>query len=188
VASARPFVRFEGPHLFLRRADQYNAFASPESSAVGRDKRVLAVNAFEGNKRHVPIGRKLLNGCDKAIVSRLEQRWRGHRMTQVVVEEVAQATGRLELGHVRVQINAVDAPNLERDVLTDNVGDVGRHQNLLAEIPVMVLLTEDTSHVIGPNINGRAAAEYPKVRRRSREPRRTILTKRSMVPRPLSAV
>src|SRR5437762_3178835 len=29
-------------------------------------------------------------------------------------------------------------------MVTDNVGDVGRHQNLLVEIPVMVLLTEDT--------------------------------------------
>ena len=37
-------------------------------------------------------------------------------------------------------------------MVTDNVGDVGRHQNLLAEIPVMVLLTEDAGHVIGPNI------------------------------------
>ena len=73
-------------------------------------------------------------------------------MPQVVVEEVAQAAGRLELGHVGVQIDPVDAPDFERDVVTDNVGDVGHHQNLLAETPVMVLLTEDTGHVIGPNI------------------------------------
>ena len=56
-------------------------------------------------------------------------------------------------------------------MVTDNVGDVGRHQNLLAEIPVMVLLTEDTGHRIGPNINGRAAADYPKIRRRPQEPK-----------------
>jgi hypothetical protein len=68
------------------------------------------------------------------------------------VEEVAQAAGRLELWHVGVQIHAIDAPDFERHVVTDNVGDVGRHQNLLAEIPVMVLLTEDAGHVIGPNI------------------------------------
>jgi len=61
-----------------------------------------------------------------------------------------------------MQIQPVDAANLERDVVTDNVGDVGRHQNLLVEIPVMVLLTEDTGYVIGPNIVvSRTAAQRP---------------------------
>jgi hypothetical protein len=41
-----------------------------------------------------------------------------------------------------VQVQPVDAPDFERNVVTDNVGDVGRHRNLLAEIPAMVLLRE----------------------------------------------
>ena len=50
----------------------------------------------------------------------------------MVVQEVAQAAGRLELGHVGVQIQTVDAANLERHVLADNRVDVGRHRTLLA--------------------------------------------------------
>src|SRR5713101_405514 len=83
-------------------------------------------------------------------------------MPQVVVEEVAQTARRLQLGHVGVQIHAIDAADFERDVVTDNVGDVGRHQNLLLEIPVMVLLAEDTGHAIGPNVVfSQTAAQRP---------------------------
>jgi hypothetical protein len=113
MAAARPFVRFEGPHLFLRHADQHDTVAAREACAVGRDKRVLAVNAFEGNKWHVSIGRESLDGGDQAIVSRLEQRGRRHRMTQVVVEEIAETAGCLQLGHVGVQIQAIDTADLE---------------------------------------------------------------------------
>jgi hypothetical protein len=129
-----------------------------ESGPIGRDERVFAFATFEVHERNVTIVRTLLDGRDQAVMSRLEQRRRGHRMAQVVVEEMAQTAGCLELGHVGVQVEAIDAPHFERDVVTDNVGDVGRHQNLLREIPVMVLLTEDTGHVIGPTSNGRAAA------------------------------
>jgi hypothetical protein len=47
------------------------------------------------------------------------------------VEEIAQAAGRLQLGHIGVQIQAIDTADRERYVLADNVGDVGRHQILL---------------------------------------------------------
>ena len=76
-------------------------------------------------------------------------------MSQVVVEEIAQPAGRLELGHVSMQVETIDAPHFERHVVTDNVSDVGRHQNLLPEIPVMVLLTEDTGHRSGPTSHRR---------------------------------
>src|SRR5262249_53734860 len=44
-------------------------------------------------------------------------------------------------------------------MVTDHVGDVGRHRNLRPEIPVMVLLRKNAGVHTGPNINGRAAAE-----------------------------
>ena len=65
--------------------------------------------------------RELLDRGDETIVSRFQQRGRRHRVAQIVVEEVAQAAGCLELGHVRVQIQPVEAPDLEGDVVTDNV-------------------------------------------------------------------
>src|SRR5262249_15440124 len=79
----------------------------------------------------------------------LQQGRRRHRVAEVVVQEVAQAARSLELGHVTLHVEAVDTPHLERNMLTDNRVDVGHHQNLLAEIPVLVLLTEDTGPVIG---------------------------------------
>ena len=123
----------------------------------------LLCAAFERHERHVLLVGELLDRGDEAIVERLEQGRRGHRMSQMVVQEVAQAAGRLELGHVGVQVQAIDAPDFERHVLTDNVGDVGRHRNLLAGSPMMVLLTEDTGQLIGPNIQ--TAAQRPTIRR-----------------------
>jgi hypothetical protein len=86
-------------------------------------------------------------------------------MAQVVVEEVAQASRGLELGHVGVQVQTIDAPDLERHVLADNAVDVGRHQNLLAESPVMVLLTK--TPILDRSQHQTAAQRpSPKVRRR----------------------
>ena len=59
------------------------------------------------------IGGKRPDGGDKAVVSRFEQRGRGHGMTQVVVEEVAEPAGRLQLGHVGVQIQPIDAADFQ---------------------------------------------------------------------------
>jgi hypothetical protein len=77
----------------------------------------------------------------------------------MVPQEVAQAAGCLQLRHVGMQIQAIDATDREGHVLADNVGDVGCDQNLLAEIPVMVLLTKDADAGIGPNINSDASPQ-----------------------------
>jgi hypothetical protein len=47
------------------------------------------------------------------------------------MEEVAETTGRLQLGHVGVQVHAIDAADFQRHVLADNGVDVGRHRDLL---------------------------------------------------------
>ena len=57
------------------------------------------------------------------------------------------------------------AGRFERDVVTDNVGDVRCHRNLLAEIPVMVLLTKDAGRCTGPNITPPRSGHDLKVRR-----------------------
>ena len=64
----------------------------------------------------------------KAVMDGPEEGRRRDRIPEMIVEEVAQATGRLERGHVGVQIQAVDTPDRKRHVLADNVGDVGRHR------------------------------------------------------------
>src|SRR5205823_5821892 len=152
----------------LRDANDDDSFTGSESSAIFCYPRILTLPAFKRDDRNAVAFGERMDAGDEVIVSGFEQRRGRNGVAEVVVEEVAQASGRLQLWHVGVQIHAIDAPDFERDVVTDNVGDVGRHQNLLAEIPVMVLLTEDAGHVIGPNIvypNDRAAAAKPKVRR-----------------------
>ena len=104
------------------------------------------------------------------------------------MEEVAQATGGLELGHVARHVDAIDTPDFERDVLTDNRVDVGRRQNFLAEIPMMVLLTEDTGHPIGPNIKRPRSGRGPKVRRTSKAPNPSTFNTRSREHGSFSAV
>jgi hypothetical protein len=64
-----------------------------------------------------------------------------------------------------MQLQPIDAAHFERDVVTDNVGDVGCHRNLLAEIPVMVLLTKDADPRTGPNIKRPQIGRALKVRR-----------------------
>jgi hypothetical protein len=130
---ALPFLRLEGPHLFLGHADDDDAFTSGESGAVFRHKGILTLAAFKRDDRNpMEIGERL-DGGDEAIVSWFDQGGRRHGVAEIVVEEVAQAAGRLELGHIGVQIHAVNAPDLERHVVTDNVGDVGRHRDLLSQ-------------------------------------------------------
>jgi len=60
-------------------------------------------------------------------------------------------------------------------MVTDNVGDVGHHRNLLAEIPEMVLLRKDAGLTTGPNIQ---TAQRPslKLRRRRERARRHRVT------------
>jgi hypothetical protein len=80
-------------------------------------------------------------------------------MTEMVAQEVAEPTGGLEFGGIGVQVQPVNASNLERDVAADNVGEVGHAQNLLAEIPAMVLLWKDVGLTTGPNIVSEASPQ-----------------------------
>src|SRR5712691_11149578 len=132
VALALSLVGFEGPHLLLRDADEHDALAGGEPRAVFCHALVFALAALEGHDLETLRRRKLLNGRDEAIVAGFEQGWRRHGIAEMVVQEVAQTAGGLELGHIGVQIHAVDASDFERHMLTDNRVDVGRHRILLA--------------------------------------------------------
>src|SRR5262245_37163345 len=115
-----------------------------------------------------------------------------YRVSEVVVEEVAQAPGRLEPGHVGVQIDPVDTPDLQRDVVTDNVGDVGRHRDLLGRSPMKVLpvgarrACTRSQHRSCPN--GRAAAAIRGIADVTKERRSRRLYHVSTEPRSCLAV
>jgi hypothetical protein len=98
-------VRFERPHLLLRNADEYDAFVGGESRAVFRHTLVLALTTLERHDLETLCCRKLLNGRDEAIVAGFAEGRRRHGIAEMVVQDVAQAAGRLELGHIGVQIH-----------------------------------------------------------------------------------
>ena len=132
VALALSLVGFEGPHLFLCDADEHDALAGGEPRAVFGHTHVFALAALERHDLEMLPCRKLLDRGDEAIMPGFEQGGRRHGSTEIVVQEVAQAAGRLELGHIGVQIHPVNATDFERHVLADNRVDVGRHRTLLA--------------------------------------------------------
>ena len=128
-AGAGSLVRLERAHLLLRHADDDDALAPDEALSISRDYVVLPLLGLEGDQWDRVASRKRGDRGHEAIMERLEERGRGNRVAEVFLEEVAEPARRLELGHPRMQIQAIDAPNLERHVLADNGGDVGRHQN-----------------------------------------------------------
>jgi hypothetical protein len=115
----------------LRHADDDDALPAREAPAILGDDVVLPLLGLEGQHRDAIAARKRGDGGHEAIVERFEARGRRDRVAQVLLEKVAEAARRLELGHPGMQIQAVNAPDFERHVLADNGGDVGRHQTLL---------------------------------------------------------
>src|SRR5712691_1425793 len=77
------------------------------------------------------LARERLDRCQEPVMDWPEECGRGDRIPEVIVEEVAQATRCLQLRHVGMQVEPVDTAHRERDVLADNVRDVGRHRTLL---------------------------------------------------------
>jgi hypothetical protein len=52
-------------------------------------------------------------------------------MAEVIPQEVAETTRCLKLGHLALQVDAIEAPNRQCHVIPDNAVDVGRHATLL---------------------------------------------------------
>jgi hypothetical protein len=125
------FVGFEGAHLFLRGPDDDDPLAAGEPRAVARDDVIFPLTGLECHGGNAVSAGERVDRRQEAVQHRPEQGGRGDRIPQVIVEEVAQTTGRLELGHVGMQVEPVDTADGERHVLADNIGDVGRHQTLL---------------------------------------------------------
>ena len=99
--------------------------------AILGDDVVLPLPALERDQRDVVAScANVLIGRDEAIVQRRKQRRRRNRMAQVIVQEVAQPARRLQLRHVGVQVQPVDAANRQGHVVADKLVDVG-HQRLL---------------------------------------------------------
>ena len=167
---ARPasFVCLEGSHLLLRDADDHDTFRGSEFRTVSGDDGVFVLARLELKERHRVLGRIRLDGVHQAVVHRAKQRGRGNRMPQMIAQEVAQAARCLKLGHVALQVDAIEAPHRQCHVIPDNAVDVGRHQTLLGRKVDDGTPREHAGHCIGPNIKRPRSGRDLKVRR-SRE-------------------
>jgi hypothetical protein len=126
---------------------------------VGVGDGIFILPSFEFHHGNARTLDEAVDRGDEAVVHRLEEGRRRNGVAKMIPQEVAEPAGRLQLGSVGVQIQAIDAADFERHVLTDNGGDVGRHWNLLAEIPAMVLLKKDAGLITGPNIISEASPQ-----------------------------
>jgi hypothetical protein len=156
---APTLLRFERPLLFLGETEQHHALALGEARAMGIGDRIFVLAGLEFHHGNGLRRGKLLDRRGESVVHRLEERGGRNRVAEVIAQEVAKTAGGLQLRQIGMQIEAVDAADLQRDVVTDNVSDVGFHRNLLAEIPAMVLLTKHAGLRTGPNIFSEAAPQ-----------------------------
>ena len=62
-----------------------------------------------------------MNGRDEPLMQGLEQGRRRKGMTQMLLQEIAEPTGGLQLGHPGVEVQSVDTAHLEGYVVTDQV-------------------------------------------------------------------
>ena len=129
----RPLVRLECPHLFLRHADHDHAVGHRPTRAILGDHVVFPLAPLERDQRDVLRGRVGLDRRDQPIEHRREQRRRRNRMAQVIAEEVAQPARRLQLRHVRVEVQAIETANGQGHMVANKLVDVGHRRLLLAK-------------------------------------------------------
>src|SRR5262249_13407367 len=118
-------------HLLLRHADDDDPFLPGEAPPVLGHDVILPLLRFERDQRDAVTLGEALDGANEPIMQRLEQRRRWNRMAEVFLQEETETPRGLQLRHPRVQVQAINAADLERHVLADNGSDVGRHRTLL---------------------------------------------------------
>jgi len=152
-------VGFECSHLLLGHSNEDDALVAREGGPMRGGEGIFVLARFEHDERHGVIRGERLDRGDKAIVHRTEQRRRGNRMSEMVAQKIAEPAGRLQLGHVPLQIDAIKTAHGEGDVILDNGLDVGRHQILLGRKIDDGTPREHTDDCIGPNIISEASPQ-----------------------------
>ena len=70
------------------------------------------------------IVRERLDRLTKVVTDRLEQRWGGYRVAQMLCEEAYDLSADLEVGNVCVQVDAVEAIEVQKRVPVEHIVDV----------------------------------------------------------------
>ena len=153
------FVGFERAGFLLRDPDDDDPVLLRRPGPMAGDDRILILTRFELDQRHGVVGGERLHAFDKAIVHRPKQRRRRNGMSEMVAQKVAESAGRLELGHVALHMEAIEAADTQGHVIRDNGLDVGRHQILLGRKIDDGTRQEHTDDGIGPNIISEASPQ-----------------------------
>jgi hypothetical protein len=123
----------ERPHFLLGYADEHDAFVVIELRAVLGGDVILALTALELHDRDVVAIGEVIDGSDERVVHRTQERRRRDGVTQVLLEEVAELSGRLQPRKVAVDVEPIDAGDRQRDVIADNLVDVGHGSSFRRE-------------------------------------------------------
>ncbi len=117
--------RFERELALLRDTDEHHAVERVVPRSILSREIILALAAFELDHRYQMLLGKCGDRLDEAVVQRAEGGRRGDLIAEVIAQEGAQLTGRLQPGHVAVEIQPVDTRGRQRDVVAQYRGDVG---------------------------------------------------------------
>jgi hypothetical protein len=117
--------RFERELSLLGDTDEHDTLGSLIPRSILSCDVVFALAAFELDHRHQMVVGKCRDRLDGAVVQRAEGGWRGDPIAEVLAQEGAQLTSRLQPGHVAIEIQTVNARGRQRHVVAQYGGDVG---------------------------------------------------------------
>ena len=103
------------------RARSCALFAS-ETRKVGPGYLILALTFLETDQINPVRVNETVDRFHEALGQRLQQGGRGDEMTQVIAQEADQPHIALELRHVGVEVESVEALHFQGDVLAEDVG------------------------------------------------------------------
>src|SRR6266478_633091 len=113
------------PHFLLRDADEDDPFGRVELRPVLGREAVLALTSLELHHGDLMLVGEVVDRADESFTHRLEQRRRRNGVAEVLFEEVAELPRRLQRREVAVDVQTIDTSNRQRDVIADNLVDVG---------------------------------------------------------------
>src|SRR3712207_181825 len=104
-----PALGAEDRRFLLGLADEQHALLAREGGAVSSGEIILALPLGEGDERDALLLGKALNGGHERPADRLHQGCGGDRLAPVLPEEADHAQLPLQLGHVDIEVQPVDA-------------------------------------------------------------------------------
>ena len=117
-----PLLGAIGGRLLLRLADEEHPLVALEIGQVGLGDVVLALTLLEGDQVDTVLGDEVLDVGHEASGHRVHECRRSERRSPVALEESHHAGLVLELGHVEVQVHAIDALDLQGHVIVEHFG------------------------------------------------------------------